>query len=349
MKGITMNMKGLLYSAVAGLLIFASCDKSEMGPVISDNPTPPTIIAPAAGTSVEIAMDEFGNTLDFEWNAADFGFQAAVTYSVQVDVGNQDFAEPIELLKSEGLTGSITYESLNNKLLAAGAVAGAMNDLTFRVTAKVSNYVPVVNSEAVGFTVKPYFVEVSYPVLNVPGNYQGWAPDNMETVIHSLKSDEVYDGYVYFGEAAVEFKFAKGSWDANWGDDGADGTLEPDGANITAEGPAMYRLQADMNDLTYTTLRTDWGLIGSATAGGWDVDEKLIWDADAGVLTITTDLVAGEIKFRANDDWALNLGDDQANGIMEYEGANIVIDEAGNYTITLDLSGALYKYTVSKN
>lgn len=344
-----MKIKGLIYSAIAGLMILASCSKNEMGPVISDNPAAPAIVAPAAGTSIEITEDGFTSVLNFEWNAADFGYQAAITYTVQVDVGDMGFAEPIEIIKTFTLSGGITYDDLNNKLLAAGAVAGAMNDLKFRIVAKVSDYVDPVISEVVSFTVQPYFVEVSYPALNIPGNYQGWAPDNMETAIYSLKSDDVYDGYVYFTEAATEWKFAKGSWDDNWGDDGADGTLERDGANIASEGPAMYRLQADLNDLTYSVERTDWGLIGSATAGGWDSDENMTYDADAGVLTITTDLIAGEIKFRANDDWAINLGDDQANGIMEYDGANIAIEEAGNYTITLDLSGALYKYSVNKN
>ncbi|MCK5821730.1 MAG: SusF/SusE family outer membrane protein, partial [Bacteroidales bacterium] len=197
--------------------------------------------------------------------------------------------------------------------------------------------------------VKPLMVEVSYPVLNIPGNYQGWDPASPLTVIHSLKSDEVYDGYVYFGEAATMFKFAKGSWDNNWGDDGVDGTLEPGGADIAATGPAMYRLSADLNTLTYTAIQTDWGLIGSATPDGWDADQDLTYNAEAGILTITLDLVEGEVKFRANDDWGLNLGDDHANGVMEYDGANIIIDAAGNYTITLDLSGALILYTLTKN
>ena len=344
-----MKIKGLLYSAMAGQMILASCTKSEMAPVISDNPAAPAILAPAPGTSIEITQDGFASVLNFEWNAADFGFQAAVTYTVQVDVGDQGFAKPVEILKTFTLSGSITYESLNNKLLAADAVAGAVNDLKFRIVASVSEYVDPVISEVVSFTVKPYFVEVSYPALNIPGNYQGWAPDNMATAIYSLESNEVYDGYIYFTEAATEYKFAKGSWSANWGDDGADGTLEADGANLTAQGPAMYRLHADLNAFTHTALRTDWGLIGSATAGGWDTDINMTWDADAGVLTVTADLVVGDIKFRANDDWAINLGDDQANGVMEYDGANIAIGEAGNYTITLNLSGALYKYSINKN
>jgi len=344
-----MNRKGLLYSAVAGLLIMVSCDKAEMGPVILDNPTAPVITAPAAESNIEITEGNFGDVLEFVWTASDYGFEAAVNYTVQADVGDNGFAEPVELFNSSELKGSINYEELNNKLLAAGAIAGASNDLMFRVVSSISVAVEDLISEAVTMAVSPLLVEISYPVLNIPGSYQGWDPANTLTVIYSLKSDEVYDGYIYFGEEAVEFKFAKGSWDENWGDTGNDGTLDASGDNIKATGPAMYRLSADLNTHTYTAIQTDWGLIGSATPGAWDSDQDLTYDVDAGVLTITLDLVEGELKFRANDDWDLNLGDDQANGIMEYDGANIVVESAGNYTIILDLRGALIKYSVIKN
>ena len=68
-------------------------------------------------------------------------------------------------------------------------------------------------------------------------------------------------------------------------------------------------------------------------------------------MTITLNLTAGEMKFRANDAWDINFGDDGANGSLEYGGANIAIASAGNYTITLDLKGGggKYTYTVKKN
>ncbi len=287
--------------------------------------------------------------LNFEWTAADYGFDAAISYSVQVDLAANDFAEAIELIKTTSTTGSFTYGDLNNKLLAAGAVPGGVNDVQFRVVSSVSDYVDDLVSPTVNMTVKPYFIEVNYPVLNVPGSYQGWDPANNETVLYSLKSNEIYEGYIYFGDAATEFKFAKGSWDVNWGDDGEDGTLEAGGANIKAAGPAQYKLNVDLNTLTYTALQVDWGLIGSATPDGWDADQNMTFDVDNNVWTITLDLTAGEIKFRVNDDWAINLGDDGANTVLEYGGANIVIEEAGNYTITLNLGAALYTYQITKN
>jgi hypothetical protein len=111
----------------------------------------------------------------------------------------------------------------------------------------------------------------------------------------------------------------------------------------------MHRLNVDLNSLTYTVASTNWGLIGSATPDGWNSDQNMTYDDVNNKLTITLDLVAGDIKFRANDDWGVNLGDDGANKAMEYGGANIAIAEAGNYTIDLLLDRAIYSYKIKKN
>jgi hypothetical protein len=61
---------------------------------------------------------------------------------------------------------------------------------------------------------------------------------------------------------------------------------------------------------------------------------------------ITANLVAGEVKFRANDDWGLNYGDDGANAILEANGANIAIPADGEYRIKLFLDKPDYTYSI---
>lgn len=187
-----------------------------------------------------------------------------------------------------------------------------------------------------------------YPVLHVPGSYQGWDPANETTVVASVASDDKYEGYLNFPDAGTQFKFTQGtSWDVNWGDTGGDGTLDPGGDNIVAADAGYYKVNVDLTALTYTITKTDWGVIGSATAGGWDNDQNMTYDATTGLWSATLDLVAGEIKFRANDGWDINLGDDGANGILEYGGANIAIPQAGKYVITLKLGAPDYTYTIT--
>jgi hypothetical protein len=217
--------------------------------------------------------------------------------------------------------------------------------------------------------ITPFEKIIEYPGLYVPGSYQDewdaslgwgeWDAGNENTKIYSVGDDGVYEGYLYFNEDTSWFKFTKvPDWeeDNTIGDpdaSGFSGTLQVGswgGNNIgTDVGPGYVKVEADLNNLVSTFTLTDWGLIGSATAGGWDSDQDMTYDPVSDTWSITTDLVAGEVKFRANDDWAINYGDPLGNGKLEQDGANIAIAAAGNYTITMDLSGAIYTYTVVQN
>jgi len=186
-----------------------------------------------------------------------------------------------------------------------------------------------------------------YPVLYVPGSYQGWDPENTSTVIASVNSDANYEGYLNFPEANTMFKFTTApNWDYNWGDDEPDGILDVGGADIVAADAGYYKINVDTNSLAYTVVKTDWGVIGSATAGGWDSDQDMVYDAETGLWTATLDLTAGAMKFRANDDWDINLGDDGPDGILEYGAADIEITENGTYDISLKLGAPDYTYTI---
>ena len=205
-------------------------------------------------------------------------------------------------------------------------------------------------SDIVTLGVRTFRAAVEYPKLQVPGDYQEWMPENTETVLRERYDDLIFDGYLYFPNPTTEYKITQGfSWDTNWGDNGADGTLDPGGDNIPAAGEGLYRINVNLEDLTYTAVKTDWGLIGSATPSGWDADQDMTYNAEKGTWSITLDLVAGELKFRANDAWDIDLGDDDTNGVLEYGGTNIPIASDGNYTIELVLNSSDYTYDITKN
>ena len=150
--------------------------------------------------------------------------------------------------------------------------------------------------------------------------------------------------------SGIMFKFTdEPNWDVNWGDNGADGTLDSGGSDIAIPEAGYYRIKADINALTYSFLKTDWGLIGDATPGGWDADTKMTYSMDTKKWSVTVDLTAAKIKFRANSGWDLNYGDNDFDGTLEEGGADIPIAEAGNYTVTLNLEVAGYSYEVKKN
>jgi hypothetical protein len=186
-----------------------------------------------------------------------------------------------------------------------------------------------------------------YPVLHVPGSYQGWDPANTLTVIASVNSDGTYEGYLNFPDESTQFKFTpQPDWSYDWG--GADGTLEVGGANIEVAEAGYYKINVDTNAYTYSVLKTDWGIIGSATAGGWDSDQNMTFDPETGLWSARLDLTEGEIKFRANDDWAINYGSNGNDGYLQLDGANIPIAIAGSYDITMKLGTPDYTYTITR-
>ncbi|MCJ7718035.1 MAG: SusF/SusE family outer membrane protein, partial [Anaerolineales bacterium] len=174
-----------------------------------------------------------------------------------------------------------------------------------------------------------------------------------------------YEGFVYINVDSPEFKFLPSNegWDGDYGDTGENngdysGTIEQeDEVNAgTPDGKAGYFLvKVNTGELKYSLTKTSWGLIGNATPTGWDSDTNMIYDAESKTWSVTLDLTKQEapdngIKFRANDDWALNIGDTDADGTMEFGGDNMGISEDGNYTIVLDLSNPrIYTYSITKN
>lgn len=191
---------------------------------------------------------------------------------------------------------------------------------------------------------------MAVPVLYVPGGYQGWDPAKTTTVLRSEKSDGKYEGYLYFKDDNTEFKICETpSWDLDYGDNGADGTLDrPNGANIKAGKAGYYKINVDFPAKKYTMLRTEWGIIGDATASGWDSDQNMTFEATTGIWSAVLDLKVGEIKFRANDGWDVNYGDDGANASLEAGGANLKIAAAGKYKVSLNLNQLPYTYSLEK-
>jgi hypothetical protein len=359
------NLK-LIFVTLGFALLFVACETEERGPVVGVF-TPPSISSPAGGGSF-VFTDSTENVVmtKFTWTEADFGFQSATIYNVMLDFANNNFAAPFTIGNTTGLELEVLNGDVNNKLMTAGAIGGRATDFEVRIRATIHKDVDTLYSTGITLTLTPFEKIIIYPSLYVPGSYQDnwnpawieWTPGNEETKVYSVKDDGKYEGYLYFPEAETYYKFTKvpaweqvntiGDVDAG----GQSGTLLLGdwGNNIkVTTGPGYYLVKADLNAKTYSNTLTDWGLVGSATAGGWDSDQNMTYDPLTDRWTITADLVVGKIKFRANDAWDINLGDDNADEKLEYGGADIDIAQAGNYTITMNLSEAIYRYTVVKN
>jgi hypothetical protein len=154
------------------------------------------------------------------------------------------------------------------------------------------------------------------------------------------------------------------NFDGDYGDTGTadgsySGTIEQEGevnVGLPAGQAGYYRVQVDTEALTYNLTRTEWGIIGNATPGGWDNSTPMTYDPATKKWTVIAVMTAQSApdngwKFRANNAWEINLGDTTVNstdGTLSYGGSNISIAAAGTYRIELDLSNPrAYTYTIT--
>lgn len=348
-----MLNKNILYVFALSMLFFA-CEEKTFDPSVQFNAAP-VLTSPTTGSSFDLVADAAATDFtEFTWTEADFGYQAAITYTVEIDLVGNNFAETAVLGPTRELSVKETVGLVNNILLARGLPADFENELEVRVCAEISDNVESFCSDPIRLTINPFPAAIDYPFLTVAGNYQGWNETDTTRVVFSRKSDNIYDGFIYFPIDNALYKYVQGlSWDDNWGDeDPADGVLEYLGFGNDIpipDGAGMYFLTADLNSLAHSAVKTSWAVIGDATPGGWDAGTEFVWDEEREVLSVTLDLVPGELRFRANGSDDINFGDNFNNGTLEADGDNIPVTEAGNYTIDLNLMIADYEVVITKN
>lgn len=353
-----MKNLSLIFVALFGLVIFASCE-DDLGPVANSDPGAPTITSPESGDSFVLTEDEADDMLTMEWSKPDFGFDAAATYTVEMAMEGTDFDSPTEIAEVNDTSLEISVEEMNNTLLSAGLPADQESGVEIRVAATASDSVDEsTTSDPVAVSYTPYFVEVDYPSVYVPGDYQsssGYGSDFEPAdapALYSPDDNDEYEGYVYMANDGALFKITpERSFDeGDYGSDNNDGTLNEGTLdnNIEVENSGYYKINVDLNDMTYELLDTEWGVLGDATPNGWESDDHdMEYDSDEKVWSVELELTEGELKFRANDTWDdIDYGDNDGDGTLDAGGDNIVVEEAGTYTIEMDLSQQPYRYTL---
>lgn len=128
-----------------------------------------------------------------------------------------------------------------------------------------------------------------------------------------------------------------------------DTTAKDLGIEPLTEGVVDIRIKSsngtsNVSSIKVTPYQPNWGIIGSATQFGWDNSTAMIYNPTTGKYAISVYLNSGEFKFRLDNSWTTNYGDDGNNLSLEPGGANIAVT-AGNYTIVLDVENETYTLT----
>lgn len=355
MKNITKSLIALF----AILSLSCNTDDVEDRPVVTGIDTP-VLQAPEDGNIYTLVLENASNQAErFVWTDANYNGAVEITYTVEMDLAGAAFANAQSLGSAIAANQlSVSVETMNTAALNLGAEAFEAAAFEVRVKSTIGAGLSPMYSNTASITVMPY---VAIPpklfLVGAPQQYYGLNQWDNTT---ALEMRYIGDGTTKIFEAYVQvasgegFKFIgeQGTWDnGNFGTIGGNqnGTLENSGGSsdikvAETDGAGLYYVWVNIDNLTYKAIKMNWGIIGSATANGWDGETTMTYNFASNTYSITTALATGEMKFRSSntgnyiaaDAWKFNVG--VSNPMVTYNASagNFPIT-AGNFTLGLSI------------
>ncbi len=285
----------------------------------------------------------------FVFNSANFNTPSPVNYVLENSILG-DFTDAMSV-GGQTTTNeiSVTVGQLLEKAEMAGIGEDESGALSFRIKAFLGD-----EGTATEFSYTPIqLINVTIPSQGTGGSgiepstwgvvgsgYNNWGAF-ADGQFYTTDQANVFVAYVTLVPGEIKFR-ENNAWDNDFGDTGADGTLDAGGDNIAITDAGTYKITMNLNDNTYAIDEFSWGVVGSGyNDWGASPDAKFYYDYTTDTFKVGVRLIDGEIKFRQNNAWDSDFGDTGADGTLDAGGDNIVVT-AGHYTITLDFNMNIY-------
>ncbi|MBG0857968.1 MAG: SusE domain-containing protein [Bacteroidales bacterium] len=347
-------------------LFLSACEKDKENVRLPDTITANTLNNLSASSFVLLMDDAANQFQSFAWSEVDFGFQAVITYTVQVDKKSNNFSAPSDVVSvTNGTTGSIKIGDFNKILLDAELNPEEAVALQFRVKATIHTTVAPVYSNIVEATVTPY--ATVFPPIYMCGEAVGGWNWNLYTY-KELRSSapSIYETVAYFnntGQYAYFRFFKQTNWDpVSWNYPYFTGTVsnlfegQTDGdKNFKFIGTSgYYKITVNMKTKSVSmeaVAEPQMFMTGSGVgtgAWGWNAGEyvQMTWLSN-GIFRATAGFInGGAFRFFAQTGWATsynypyfaggtvtNLLENANDGDKNFK----VLAATGNYVITVNI------------
>ncbi len=352
---------------------FFSCENDDnLDPIGNWELSQPELISPEENGEILLQEDRANENFYFEWQEAvsTAGFQ--VRYELQIDtLGSTDHDSPILSLTSDNngkaTSASIQASDLDLALSYAGYTANESSELEWTVVA-ICQDTKAYATRAITVT---RFENEYVPNQLFMGGSATEVGTDISAVIPlrhlqnaSGASTYIFEAYTSL-EAGQTFSLYSNQELPTHIYGGGEGTIEKNGNPIAVEESGQYRITVNLNDNTYSLWKIEhWSIVGSVIPDGWNGDEPLeyigngVWETTI-FLTVPNGETAGGFVFRANQDWGHLLKRIQGTSnelYMESQAGeaginieDIPLNNSGEFTVSLDLSGDTYNYTLESN
>lgn len=330
-----------LFALIVVSIGFTSCEDISDRIVLNTNVAASTELIIQENTPIVLLeANQTEIALNTSWAEPDFGFDAAPTYKLLVDLATGDFSGAVTLDIGDNLEKTFTTVELNSIALGLGAEADTASDLALKLQGFVGGQL-LIDSSSKAINVTPYSsildLTTRWGVVGSGANDWGATPD---LPFFTTSTAGILAAYVTLIDGEIKFR-EDNLWTNNYGDTGVDGTLDAGGDNITVTA-GSYKILMNLNDLTYTMESFSIGIVGSAyNDWGATPDFALTYDSYSDQFRGIVKLLDGEMKLRMNNEWTTDYGDTGADGVLDLGGDNIATS-AGRYIITVNLNDFSY-------
>jgi len=364
MKNKIIKFASIYFFAITTLLL-VSCENDDFVPEFTLQQASEEISLTSSLTDEYLlSKDAKSNIAErFVWNTPSFGVQTEINYSVEGSVSESfntinyesgsllvtnhaitvgdllTMAQDLLMLDTDPTTmdtdgnpnntGAIYFRI--NAFVGSGTGTDAISKVSETITLNINLIEDALNTGGSGIEVSTWGV--------VGSGYNNWGA-YADSPFYTTNQSNVFVAYATLLDGEIKFR-ENNDWANDFGDTGADGTLDAGGDNITVTA-GTYKIMLDLNDNTYTIEPFSWGVVGSGfNDWGATPDAKFYYDYTTDTFKVGVRLVDGEIKFRFNNAWDTDFGDTGVDGTLDAGGDNIAVT-AGHYTISLDFNNNVY-------
>lgn len=349
------TLKYILLTLIA-TLAFASCTDDDKTIFDPNNAKPGELIS--VKSSYKLLSHKSDRVIEtFQWGKMDFGFQAAINYSLELDLAGQNFANPATVFTTNDLAKDVTVGELNAAMMNLQAQYGFADydntKVEFRIRGGVSEdaqsgsvYSNVVESNIISYPSEP-----TYPMIRIVGDYCGWSHGNAMKLF-SFEKNDIYEGWIFFdAKAANGFKVSGGTTDwnteaGNWGlKEGDAPSSEATSLNLWSDGGSKnidiyskkyYKFsfnKATAELKVLASMNSSLTIKGTAT-GGKAIE--LGFDASQQAFSGNVSLLEGDFMITGEN---MNLGQGTDAGSLVDDGKAIVT-KAGDYQLSVILNNS---------
>ncbi|PQJ23303.1 SusE domain-containing protein [Tenacibaculum sp. SG-28] len=230
---------------------------------------PPSFEGIAEGDTFALSKDNKDDVaVTIAWNdpILDATLNIDAEYTIEASSVADDFTAPIEIAKVSNVNSyDVKVSKLNAIALESGIAPDTNGDLLLRIKSVITdngNTLERINTPIkISVTTYKTVLDLS-TTWGIVGEFTGWGSD-ADAPFWKTEEDGVLNAYVTLPVGEIKFR-ENSDWTNNYGDTGADGTLEAGGTNISIAEAGSYKVTMNLNDLTYTIEKFSLGIVGSA-------------------------------------------------------------------------------------